>query len=140
MGVADHTLLKQRRAASAMTCVRNCGADLDLSLVLSDDRTRVGSDPAFAAHVSVLHLWATAVWERWAPLAIADRVMKKTLTRLQCARRVWSVVYGPAAATVATAQRLGWQVESAAILVTDDGTRLNLMIDSPAEQMEMETH
>ena len=132
MGVADHTLLKQRRAASAMTCVRNCGADLDLSLVLSDDRTRGGSDPAFAAHVSVLHLWATAVWERWAPLAIADRVMKKTMTRLQCARRVWSVVYGPTAATVATAQRLGWQVESAAILVTDDGTRLNLMIDSPA--------
>ena len=44
----------------------------------------------------------------------------------------WQVVTGPAAATVVTAYRLGWDFRSPAVLVTHDGTVLDCRLDPPA--------
>ena len=132
LGVADSMLLGQRRAAAAATCDKACGADLDLTLVIADGRTIGSTDPAFEAHIGVVHMWALAVWENWAPRAMLARLVDKTLVRLNRAKRVWAVVYGPAAALVATLRRLGWGIKSAFVFESDDGKLLDLRLDSPA--------
>ena len=52
--------------------------------------------------------------------------------RLDRAKSPWSVVYGPAAAVVATARRLRWNVASPFEWETDAGAKIDLRVDSPA--------
>ena len=132
MGISDSMLNTQRRTAAAATCERNCGADLDLTLLVADDRSSGAADPAFAAHVGVIQTWALAVWEKWVPQHMLQRLFTKTADRLARTKAMWSRVYGPAAALLATAHRLGWRVESAAVAILDDATKLNFALDSPA--------
>ena len=115
-----------------MTCDRACGADLDLSLAVADGESMGAADPAFEAHVGVIHMWSLAVWEAWAPSKLLDTLVKGTISRLSKARSVWAVVRGPAAALVATVQRLGWTVGSATLLTDDKGRIIDLLKDSPA--------
>ena len=131
-GVSNALLADQRRAAASATRLRTCGADLDLTLMMADAKSKGAADPAFAAHVGVLHMWALAVWEEWAPGPVLQIVMSDAQKRLGKAKSIWSVVYGPAAAVVATAWRLEWQVISATVFVTDRGEGIDLMMLSPA--------
>ncbi len=52
-------------------------------------------------------------------------------SRVGTARSRWSVVYGPAAALVATLWRLGWQVSSATQVVDDFGCVIDFVKQSP---------
>ncbi len=54
------------------------------------------------------------------------------LQKLAAAKCQWAVVHGPGLGFVASAQRLGWTVESATSLVTDDGVQIDLAKDPPA--------
>ncbi len=45
--------------------------------------------------------------------------------------RPWAAVNGPAAATVATAARLGWNFINGHSVTTDDGKTLNFELDPP---------
>jgi len=54
------------------------------------------------------------------------------LHKLASAKHAWSAVAGPAAAFVASAQRLGWQVHTAVRITLDDGREVALDLDSPA--------
>ena len=132
MGVSDSALLQQRRAAAAASCDRACGADLDLSLIIADGATLGAADPAFEAHTGVVHMWSLAVWERWVPPGVLDRLVSSTKARLGKARKTWSVVYGPAAALLASLARIQWRVESATRLIADDGAVIDMTRDSPA--------
>ena len=132
LGISNVTLHAQRRASLAVTCVRGCGANLDLALMLADDRSRGAADPAFEAHVGVLFEWSLAFWEAWAPPALFVSLINDAIKRLARVKSIWNVVYGPAAAVVATASRLGWVIHSASSWTTDDGQQLDLTIDSPA--------
>jgi len=101
--------------------------------MLADGKAPSGAaDPAFDAHIGVLHMWALAVWEGWAPKALLEKLVANAKTRISRARSVWNVVYGPAAAVVATAQRLGWEVSAAARFYDDWGSLVDLQVDSPA--------
>ena len=131
LGVSNSFLVAQRRAAAATTRVYGCGADLDLTLMVADAQSQGAADPAFEAHVGVLHTWALAVWEGWASPKLLQKVVVAAQQRLSGVKSVWSRVYGPAAALVATANRLGWTVMSASILFNDEGVKVDLMRDSP---------
>ncbi len=133
MGVATSTLLQQRRCAAAAAAPANgtCGQSLDLALIVADESATGKADPAFAAHVDPIGAWAQAVWEQWLPTRALMRVVKDAKRRLECAARPWSVVRGPGAAFVASAQRLGWTVHDARHVTTDRGRALDLAIDPP---------
>ena len=132
MGVSNVMLHSQRVSALAVTCSLGCGGNLDLGLMLADDKSRGAADPAFEAHVGVLFEWALAVWEAWAPLALLVNLIASAKSRFEGVKSVWSIVYGPSAAVVATARRLGWSVIDATHWITDVGEELNLSVDSPA--------
>jgi len=132
MGTSSSLLTKQRRAAAAACCDRACGADLDLSLVIADGPTVGAADPAFEANTGVILMWSMAAWERWYPLRMLDKLMQATIERLGPLHKLWSVVYGPAAAVYATADRIGWVMESATKIRLDDGSQLDLLMTSPA--------
>ena len=66
------------------------------------------------------------------PSALLDVVIKDALVRIPTAKSSWSIVYGPAAALVATTARLGWKVLSPTLLIDDRGRDINLTLDSPA--------
>ncbi len=99
---------------------------------LSDSRERDETDPAFMAHRGPIVAWAKAVRAKMAPRAVMDRMVAKARWRLSRAKRIWASVYGPAAALVATAARLGWTVLNSTAIECDDGSSLDLGCDPPA--------
>ena len=66
------------------------------------------------------------------PHAALEQSVKDAKHRIPRARISWSVCYGPAAAMVATCQRLLWKVEGATVLVIDECRKLQLDVDPPA--------
>ena len=130
-GVSNAALLRQRRAVAAATVTSMGGGDLDITLMLADGGPRGRADPAFAAHTEPIGHWAMAVWEAWMPRRGLTRLASAAARRLSESRRPWSVVYGPAAAFVASAQRLGWVVHDACEVSMDNGQPLHFGLDSP---------
>ena len=129
-GVANSMFLAQR-AAAAISCDKTCGADLDLSLMIADGDSLEAADPTFEAHFGVMHMWAKATWESWVPIILLQTVIRDAKKRFSNARNTWACVRGPAAVWVATAHRLGWQVNTAPHLLDDNGKVVNLTLESP---------
>ena len=107
-GVSDSMLLQQRRAAASCVAVSTCGANLDLTLLLADERSPGAADPAFEAHVGVVHSWSLAIWEKWFPLHMLSYLISSAQKRLTKRGPKWCLVYGPAGALVLTLRRLNW--------------------------------
>ncbi len=131
IGVADSALLQRRRAVAAALSRHGKGKDLDLVVAMAEDTSGGLVDPAFNAHTAPLVRWAEAIWGGWVPIASLSRAVARAKGKLSGARNPWGAVAGPAAATVATAARLGWVFDGADILITDNGRRLDLTLDPP---------
>lgn len=73
--------------------VSTCGANLDLSLMLAGNSSCGAADPAFEAHMDVIHTWARAVWESWVPLFLLEHLVALRRVNLQVLGRggVWSM-------------------------------------------------
>ena len=76
------------------------GPDMDLSLIIADDFAGHAADPAFEAHLEVIHMWALSIFEQWAPMFLLVKVLASAQARMQRARHAWNQVYGPCAALV----------------------------------------
>ena len=61
-----------------------------------------------------------------------ERLVARAKMKLRKAKNVWAKAKGPAAAMVASCQRLGWTVVSSTELRTDRGETLDRCLDSPA--------
>ena len=111
-GVSNSMLLGQRRAVGAATALAegSGGQDLDAALILADGSAKGRADPAFPAHGMPIGAWAAAVWDEWMPVISMGRLIQFAKAKVLRAVRPWSVVHGPAAAFVATCERLGWKV------------------------------
>ncbi len=130
-GVSNSTLHGQRVAAAAASTPGGAG-ELDVALLLADGSERGRADPAFSAHDSPIGKWAEAVWESWLPRAALARLTRQAVEDLTGKTSPWRYVFGPAAAFVASAWRLGWHVLSSIRLQTDLGHELDLSRDPPA--------
>ncbi len=131
-GVANDLLLRQRRAVAAAVAKGAQGKDINLVLIMADGRgagTKV--DPAFAAHCDSICAWSEALWCGWAARRNMLTALNRAKLRLSKAVRPWSVVYGPAAAVVATAARLEWTFIDEATIRTHDDVTLRLDLESP---------
>ena len=134
MGVSNSLLRDQRKVGSAAagpTSGRG-GENLDAALILADGSAKGMPGPASDAHILPTGEWASAVWELWLPIKSLDRLVRQCSHRLNKAKNIWAVCYGPAAAFIATCRRLKWKVHSATKIVTDEGRELLLHLDSPA--------
>ncbi len=132
LGGSNTTLLQQRRAAAASTCVSSAGASLDLTLMLADGKSNGAADPAFEAHVGVIFFWAMTIWETWTPAAMMTTSFNHAVSKLNGTSSPWSKVYGPAAAVVATLQRLLWTFSDAFVFVSDLGEVIDMRMHAPA--------
>ncbi len=132
MGVAPSMLHAQRVATVAVVAAGARGRDLDLTLIAADTQASHRTDPAFAAHMDPITKWAQAVWYSWMPISVMNTMVARVRARITAAKRVWHAITGPAAATVATAGRIGWTLHSAAAATTDDGRHLYFDLDPPA--------
>ena len=94
---------------------------MDLALTLADENAKAGADPAFDAHLMPIGDWAASVWESWMPERAMERLAAKVKQKLRKAKNPWAKVKGPAAAMVASCQRLGWTVVNSTKLRTDQG-------------------
>ena len=89
-------------------------------------------DPNFCAHELPLQQYAKCCYEEWIPLDILQKAFDETDEKVQKANFAWNNAEGPIAASILTARRLEWTFESATVLKTHAGHRLELTIDSPA--------
>ena len=131
-GVSNKLLLQQRRSVAAATARIIGGGDLDITLALADGSRRGRVDPAFEAHCQPIVFWAMAVWHDWLPRVALGKLISVARARLAHAKNPWAKVHGPAAAYVATANRVGWCVQGPLCVMTDDGVSLDFCVDSPA--------
>ena len=136
MGVSN-TMLAAQRSAVAMAAVAHGSSDVDIALALADGSVHGRADPAFQAHAGPIGKWAEAVWEAWLPRQALYRLAVAACIITGRPNFSWRRVRGPAAAFVASAERLGWEVVDAFNLVTDLGIRLSLTVDSPAHVVEL---
>ncbi len=132
-GVSPTALRQRRRAVATAVGTGGAGGELNLSLIVADLTPKQRVDPAFQAHAAPIAAWAEAAWEKWVPHKQMRALMGKATLRLTKARRVWAAVCGPAAATLASAARLGWTVSDAFSFTTDRGRVLDLLQDPPCE-------
>ncbi len=133
-GISDSSLLVRRRIVAAAVGSSTSGRNLDLDLLLAEGSDRCRRvDPAFEATAAPLATWAEAVWMKWAPRTAMARAVAYAKERMAAAKRPWACATGPAAVAVATAARIGWFFEDALVLVTDEGRRLDLLMDPPCE-------
>ena len=104
---------------------------MDIALILADEGVTGRADPAYDAHMLPIGKWSLAVWEGWLILILDSltSVVKQAVSRLAAAKNRWGVAYGPAAAFVLSCWRLGWQVISAVMVITDEGRELNFILD-----------
>ena len=107
------------------------GKSFELSLYVADGSTGT-LDPAFQAHVQPLHSWALACWQGWQNHEVMEKALVRAQGRvLHDGQPQWSFVSGPAAATVASAARIGWTFSRHHQLLCDDVTTLDLYLDPP---------
>ena len=132
-GVSPTTLTCQRRATNAAAApASGVGRqELDLALTVADGSTKGRADPAFVGNTGLLHHWAMAIWNSWIPRELLQISLSDAMSRMAGAKQPWSVVYGPAAAPVGTAKRLGWTILNASTLTSDDGRTFSLDEDPP---------
>ena len=133
MGVASGTLHRQRRKAAAAALPGVAGGSVDEVLFAADlGGGRASVDPAVWAHEGPIGAWAEAVWRNLLDRGCLQTLVARAKVRICRAKRMWAVVRGPAAAMVATAARLGWEVKNAFQLCDDTGITISLLEDSPA--------
>ena len=134
LGVSCFMLRGQRRIAAAIVAPSSGrgSENLDAALILADGGPKGYADPAFDAHLLPIGQWAEAVWEERMPKRSLQRLVSKGTDKLDKARSPWAVCKGPGAAFVASCRRLWWKVIDAVTLTTDDGKRMQLLLDFPA--------
>ena len=125
-GVSSSVLLARRRLVAAAVAAPAKGRDHDITLTLTDDTDLQEADPAFNAQAAPITMWSEAVWKSWCPTAMLSLAFKRARLTLSAARRPWAVVRGPAAATLASVERLDWIMPNVTTSVTDRGRVLDL--------------
>ena len=98
------------------------------------DYMGIAVDPAVEAHALPIGRWATAIWERWAPLRDMEGAFERMRAAAQATDGIpeWRSVAGPVAAFAASLARIGWTAEDAMRLRDDLGTCWHLLQESPA--------
>ena len=128
--LSDSALQSARSAVARAAAPQAGGKNADATLYALD-RGSGTLDPAVDAHVQPLTHWATAWWEGWfspESLTLAYRTAKRRLGARKSS--IWAKVTGPAAATIASLGRLGWDWVSA---WTDNmEAAWDFKLDSPA--------
>ena len=105
-GIGGAALHQIRAIAGKATQTRAGGRSLDL-----DRHQAAGQlDPAYVAHKRPIAAWAAAVWESKVPTGILGLAARRAMAKVQAATpaSIWRQVAGPAAATAASMQRIGW--------------------------------
>ena len=120
-----------RRAAAGIIGGSSAGKDPNMVLIAECAKVGWAADPAYTAHVEPIGQWAEAIWHNRLPTQLLDYSLGKAKRALLVAKRPWAVVRGPAAATAATAARIGWTIIDATMAVTDTGRQVFFRRDSP---------
>ena len=88
-------------------------------------------DPASRHHRDVILQWATSIWESYPPMPLLQDALDGAKARTHKSQSPWLLATGPAAAFLLTANRVGWQAQSARFLVTDSGQQIDLLHLAP---------
>ena len=89
---------------------RHCHAALSTSLhksVAVEFALAGVEDPGVYANADVIYHWARARWDVWLSKATMDFILQVAIDKVKC-DTPWASLAGPAAITVATAMRIGW--------------------------------
>ena len=76
-----------------------------MAMIAADGGPKGLADLAFPAHLATMGHWSMAIWEKWLPLRHLGKAVVAAKVALIKAVVSCQVLYGPAAAFLATARR-----------------------------------
>jgi len=132
VGMSD-THLQAARVAVATSAAPSSGGKTPDIILFALDVAGGSLDPIFSATVLLIKHWALAWWDGWTPQKDLMVAMEWAIAKLKRAKgSVWHHVAGPTTALVASLWRVGWSIIDAQTFVSDDGSHLCCLLDSPA--------
>ena len=122
VGMTDNAI-RQLRSAAHMAIVdspsgRSATCDLQMAV---PDRLG-GADPAIDVCVAPIASFLCALWDDWVPRFILARSLHQAVQETIC----WNKVQGPARATIASLQRIGWSLLSPFVWQPPRGQAINI--------------
>jgi len=90
-----------------------------------------GGVPGEIVAVAPIHKWACAAFDGLVPEGIMTSAWKRAAHDVGLAADPQGAVMGPAGATVAAAERLGWKMIGPFVFLEPTGNRLDLMVEAP---------
>ena len=131
-GIIDSALHNVRVSVAASASTETAGNKTDLVFYALDGQFGT-LDPAFDAHGLPIKQWAQAIWEHtYSHEQLCQAIRFARLKLANAKGSPWAVVTGPAAALVATMQRIGWALLSPHVATDERGQRLHFGKDPPA--------
>jgi hypothetical protein len=127
LGARPAIFSKVRMAARACLTDHTSGKSLTLDLAVRDGHT----DPAYELNKAPLVQWARGAWRQSVPLGWMYRAFSAAQRAAGATRHAWTAVIGPAGATLATLEKLGWTARNATQWQNPQG-EIDLCKDSPA--------
>jgi len=132
MGMSD-SMLQAARVTVATVAAPGAGGKTPDMILFALDSAGGTLDPAFDAIGLPIKHWSTAWWEGWVAHDDLASSIKYAAHKLQKANTsIWQLVTGPVAALVGSLWRIGWTILKPHLLVSDDGSLLDLTKDPPA--------
>eukprot|EP00973_Karenia_brevis_P014925 2037131-Karenia_brevis.AAC.1 len=121
-----------------IACMRSSAASAAMKMSIGQSSARAlaasgyqNLDPAYPANVGPVEEWATAVWEGFPSLAILNLALRAARQTVAATRATWGVAADVATVFLLTLERIGWTAESARILITHEGRKLDLLKLAP---------
>ena len=127
-GVNGGVLEAYRRATGAAVLGGAAGRSLTAGFLLAG---KGGQDPMHTVGIAPIYAWAMEAWRRRNSLSVMRVAWRGVSEKIREAKKMWAVVRGPAAATWASLQRLGWKFTTPFSVKSDIGIDYDILKISP---------
>ena len=133
-GCAVHGLTKKQRRGLRVRALHAArGRKKGASIGIRTGQTTFTDkhDPEALYHEEVVYKWAEAVWKGTRGLMILNAVLGQARLDLRQAKDPWKAAAGPEHVILLTMVDLGWEMDNANVMVTQEGVRYDLTRTSP---------
>eukprot|EP00959_Pyramimonas_sp_CCMP1952_P135697 2838950-Pyramimonas_sp.AAC.1 len=132
-GLNNSELAKRRQTAAMLAGRSSESSSLTLFLAAQADAKY---DPIYDATLGPVRAYASFIWDQRVSLGRLHRARQKVLETCS-SRPSWASAKGPTAVLILTLARIGWDMFSSTVLVSDIGHHSDILLPPPRSVVEL---